>query len=114
MEHYFYDCAYLSTFWNSLRRWWLSNLECSFNIKAIDVLFGICNAFNDTMIDIINYCILNAKSYITNCKKNNNEPNLFDYLFFIKNKLEIEILYHKLQNNERDVIEKWNTLYEAI
>ena len=101
LEHYFYDCTSLSIFWNGLKKWWLNNLECSFNLEAKDVLFGICNAFNDIMIDIIKYCILNAKQYIVNCRKGNKEPDLFDYLFFIKNRLEIEILYYKLNNREK-------------
>ena len=114
LEHYFFLCPNLEIFWNGLSRWWLSNIECTFKLTPVDVIFGICNPNDDNVISIINYCILMAKYYIAETKKNENEPNLYDYLRFIKHKLELDMVNSKIENKEQIFLTNWSLLYDNI
>ena len=113
LEHYFYECKELTLFWNGLAKWWLINLGCTFKLNAEYVIFGLNNEFKDETLDIVNYCILIAKSYIVECKKNSHKSNLYDYLRFLKHNLEIEILYCKLYNKVSNY-NKLQKIYESI
>ena len=114
LEHYFYTCNTLTLLWKGINQWWLNNFGCTFNLTPKDIIFGICNAYDDFIIEIINYCILNAKYYIVECRKNDKETNLYEFLRFIKQKLEIEMLYYKLKNTKEKEMTKWNMLYDSL
>ena len=72
------------------------------------------NAYDNDIIHMINYCILYAKFFITKCRKNDNEVCLYEFLWFIKSKLEIEILYYETSVKNEKVVEKWKNLFNAI
>lgn len=114
LEHYFFSCESLDMFWKSLRRWWLISLQCTFDLTEQNIIFGVLNAYDDDIIHMINYCILYAKFYITRCRRNNQEICLYDFLRYIKNKLEIEILYYETSISKEKDLQKWKTLYNVI
>ena len=89
-------------------------MEGTFDLKAEDVIFGLDNPNNDSFIDSINYSLLVAKMFIRNCKQENQEPELYDYLKFIKNKLDIELIYYRLEQCREHTLEKWTLLYEVL
>ena len=70
LEHYFFNCKSVETFWSHFVKWWYALTRCNFNLKALDIVLGVMNEFNDTMLKALNYCILFAKGYIVKCKEN--------------------------------------------
>ena len=113
LEHYFFECKKLNLFWNGLTKWWLNNLGCTFKLTAENVIFGLDNENKDKMIDIVNYCILIAKSFIAKCKKNDYEITLYEYMRLLKNNLEVELLHCKLYNKESNY-NKLQLLYDVL
>ena len=101
-------------FWNGISRWWRNSIECTFKLKPEDVIFGICNPNDDSVIDIINYCILMAKYYIAETRKKDNEPNLYEYLRFIKYKLDLDLVHSRIENREQQFMTKWSLLYDNV
>jgi len=73
LEHYFYFCPNVQHLWHAIQKWWKSILEVTINLNEIYILFGIpnTNTNDDSMIDVLNMCILYAKWYIFTCKKDN-------------------------------------------
>ena len=114
LEHFFYECRPVHLLWNGLKTWWLANLGCTFNLTSRDIIFGILNPNKDKYIYAFNYCILCVKVYIKQCKTSEDVPNLFDFLHFMKQKLEIEIMYYKMSNLRDADLEKWNVLLESL
>jgi len=68
-EHYFCNCSETFSLWTAIQKWWKSVLEITIQITECDILFGIANPNDDTVLDILNLCIIYAKWYIYNCKK---------------------------------------------
>ena len=90
------------------------SIGCTFRLKPEDVIFGICNLNDDNVINIVNYCILMAKYYIAETRKKEDEPNLFDYLRFIKYKLNLDLVHSKIENREQHFVTHWSLLYDSL
>ena len=112
--HYFFSCEKVCDFWYSFSRWWKNVHEFRFVLTERDIIFGIQNPNNDLCIDNLNYCILIGKYYIYTVKKCGKVLFLFDFLQYIKNKIEIIYTMHCLQD-KLDIFEKkWSTLYNSL
>ncbi len=90
LEHYFVDCEKLKYFWSSFVKWWLNISKINLKLSTLDIVFGIPNENSDVIIDLANYCILLAKSFIYNMKKNLQECNFCEFLIHLKTILEYE------------------------
>ena len=55
-------------FWNSLKAWFLRTFEFCINFTVLDILLGIPNYGKNKDIDILNFVISFAKSYIYSSK----------------------------------------------
>ena len=86
--------------------------ECTFNLKAADIIFGIPNAQNIEMFNSLNFCILFAKQYIKKCHKENTECDIETYKWGLKQRLEVEkcILYEK----PIEFLAKWSIVYNDV
>ena len=114
IEHYFFSCKSLKLFWDGLYKWWLNNIGTTIKLKPEYVIFGICNLTNDDFLHTVNYCILLAKAYIFDCRKKEIEPNLLEYLRYLKCKLEVEIMLYKIEGIDEKIWNKWLYLYEML
>ncbi len=104
LEHYFYFCPEVYSFWQSLTRWWSNIYEITIPLDVISVIFGIANHDNDHVINFMNLCILYAKWFIY-CIKNKEEKLFFlNYVKMLKNVLQHE--YVRCQINQDQSFEK--------
>ena len=55
-----------------------------------------------------------AKYYIAETRKKDNEPNLYEYLRFIKYKLDLDLVHSRIENREQQFITKWSLLYDNV
>ena len=78
------------------------------------MIFGIENPNDDMYIDIFNYCVLMAKAYIVQCRNTEQEISLYEYLRYVKKKLDIEMLYYRIEKTDAKILHKWTLLYEVI
>jgi len=95
IEHFFLLCNNVNHFWVSFNNWWkgLTNqnlIEINIPSKLQqNILFGFPDHTDTT--SVLNYCILQAKSYIYNKKINKlNDMFLLDFLIYLKAKLNQE------------------------
>ena len=115
LEHYFFKCESLHLFWDSIRHWWYNNLGCTFNLSTKDVILGLCNAYDDESIfDNINYIILLAKYYIMKCRKRELVIEFQDFIHYMKQKLEVEIVHNKILGMKEIDLIKWYHLYNLV
>ena len=62
------------------KAWFLRTFEFSINFTVLDILLGIPNHGKNKAIDILNFVILFAKSYIYNSKKDEMAIDLYTFL----------------------------------
>ena len=95
IHHYFVHCGNLKVFWHVFTRWW--NRITKQNVQLSDdyIIFGfIANFMSNKQL---NYCIMLAKKYIYNKKKCKVFVlDFWEFLIFLKQKLKLKRLYHKM------------------
>ena len=68
IEHHFHTCHESEQFWDTFSDWWSELTTVYIPLTLFDVIFGVLNGHNDTLIDCLNYLILLAKWFISNQK----------------------------------------------
>ena len=79
-----------------------------------DIIFGIVDYDGDRYLDILNYCILLAKWFIHTAKRSKEKVDVFNYLFMLKNKLEVIEMLYRIRDDVKGFNEKWSMLSENI
>ena len=113
LEHYFFECECVKPFWNAIQRWWYSILDFTFILSKKDVVLGIANLEDDKFIHVINLCILYAKWYIFQKKKNGENLCLLEYVKMLKDKLRIEKIACEI-NQETTFEKKFSYFYDLF
>jgi len=114
LEHYFFNCKLVEQFWKDFFTWRHKTFLCTFNLGAIDVIFGLMNETHDSMISILNYCILSAKKYIIDCKGKGVNCSFDKYCSKLKNRLIIEEYISNINGKSEAFIQKWSTVVECL
>ena len=70
------------------------------------------NENNDSNVDVLNYCILTGKFYVSGAKNAGEMVSLFKYLYILKNRLEVMKTRYCIKDKEQVFEKKWSTLYE--
>ena len=90
--------------------WWSHATEINFNLSTLDIIFGVINGNELQIIDVLNYCMLSAKYFISVQKRNEKDVDFYLYQIELKNRLEVESVISTQTNN----IEKFNNKWELI
>lgn len=90
IEHYFFECPNLKTFWNQFLGWFSHTLKIEVKIGSLDVIFGIVNNNDLVAIQVLNFCILFAKFFIYKRKSSSADIDFYTYQVELKHRLEIE------------------------
>ena len=114
LQHYFFHCSSVSVFWNAFMRFWRMHTGFSFILQELDVIFGILNPFNYDHIDVLNYCIIYAKSYIYKCKRDEKKLCFFEFLILLKNRMEVMHYLSTVKNKENTFLNKWSIIYKKF
>ena len=89
LQHFFFHCSYVYTFWTMLFSWFNATLNYDFTIDEKDILFGFYGIGDS--IFVTHYVILNAKQYIyENRIYNNHNLSVESFKAQLKQKIEIE------------------------
>ena len=110
IQHYFCHCHSVAMFWKSFMKFWYNVTGCNFMLGEVDIIFGILNPFNCDNIDILNYCILFAKQFIYNCKKDEKRICLYEFLVKLKNRIEVLHTIAIMQDKQRIFRNKWECI----
>ena len=114
IEHYFFLCDKVQIFWKSFYNWWKNIYNVTIKLGQLDIIFGIINENKDDMLHVLNFCILLAKKYIYDCKLNNKQIVLLDFIAKIKKRLEIEKLLCNMNGCIKQFNLKWEQVYQHV
>ena len=104
IQHFFWNCSRLTTFWNEFQNCILRN---SFDLNARDIILGFVD------IDKIkyNFILLFAKYYIYNCKWDNSKPNYMVFVRIMKTYKDTENFIAVKNNTVDKWRDRWNGVY---
>ena len=86
LVHYFVYCADVVIFWRQFGKMWKRIFEFWFPLREVDIIFGVWSEIGDGNIDTLNYCILFAKFYIYQTKRNGDKIFFLKFLHMLKNR----------------------------
>lgn len=88
LDHFFYKCETVLSFWKSFTTWWLNCMNESVHLLNVHILFGYYET--STNFKAVNFCILHAKRFIANMKYQEIVPYFYAFLVRLKQLLLIE------------------------
>ena len=103
LEHFFYTCTIVKSFWDSICKWLYSCTGIKIDLKLLEILLGITQ--EGELFYCLNYLIITGKVYIKNCRQNNRPICFLNFLIYLKSKLEIERIIF-LKNQQQDIFSK--------
>ena len=84
LVYYFVYCADVVIFWRQFGKMWKRIFEFWFPLREVDIIFGVWSEIGDGNIDTLNYCILFAKFYIYQTKRNGDKIFFLKFLHMLK------------------------------
>ena len=88
-------------------QWWTAKSKCNLNLGTIDIIFRVMNEVNDSVIGVLNYCILFAKKYFNTCRLNNKRCKLKYFLEKLNKKISIEMYISEINGRLESFNKKW-------
>ena len=114
LVHYFVYCADVVIFWRQFGKMWKRIFEFWFPLREVDIIFGVRSEIGDGNIDTLNYCILFAKFYIYQTKRNGDKIFFLKFLHMLKNRIEVFEAMYISQNKYEQFLIKWSELYDNL
>jgi hypothetical protein len=110
IEHHLVQCPTVLVFWQQVFNWWESITGTRLPIIVYEIIFGIPNETNDTVIDSFNYILLCCNYYIYKSKIKKENLYLYEFLLECKNRIihEAKSSYDKVGRDGKD--KKWEEL----
>ena len=68
---------------------WKRIFEFWFPLREVDIIFCVRSEIGDGNTDTLNYCILFAKFYIHQTKRNGDKIFFLKFLHMLKNRIEV-------------------------
>ena len=101
-------------FWNSLKAWFLRTFEFCINFTVLDILLGVPNYGKNKDIDILNFVILFAKSYIYSSKRNEMPIDFYKFLVKLKTRMVIEEYRCNIYDKHVEIETMWACLADSV
>ena len=92
----------------------MNNIDVTIKLGVADVIFGFSNSYDDALIDLFNYCIMSAKYFIVQSRKNNTELSLYNLLRFLKVRIELEKVNCITEGKDEIFEKRFKVLYDSI
>ena len=112
IQHYFYECQEVKTFWSRFCSWWKMITSENIELTEINVIYGILDEVEKN--EKLNASILNAKWYIYKCKLSENNIFFYSFLCDLKYFLVIEKTIALRNSNYKKYTEMWLKIEENI
>jgi hypothetical protein len=114
IEHHLVACTTILPFWDSLFKWWKTNMKMNFPIDTYDIILGIINPNHDNLINQLNYIIIHAMYYVYKCNRKEEKQELYNFLIELKNSMQCMEVNMASDNKEEKFKKLWGELYERI
>ena len=113
LEHYFYYCKEVNTFWIQISDWLSTLFNTSVNFAVLDILLGLIN-YTPKHFYLINYVILIGKYFISKCKRNGSNLLFNEYKYTLKWKLSLDKNIYLKRYKLHVFEEKFDFLFDAL
>jgi hypothetical protein len=110
--HYFGECSFLQTFWQSFANWWAEISQSRIEIDARVIMFG--DVSKGKLSDEMNACLIIAKWHIYKEKLAGNKPFFYKFLCQLKYHLVIERCIATRNNSLQKFERKWEAILDEI
>lgn len=110
--HYFIECDKLQNFWASFANWWCRLTASDINLTETIIIFG--TTMPSRKLELLNFCLILAKKYISDSKPKVKDITLFDFLVILRNKIEEKHVYYQCSDRSDEFAIKWGLLYDNI
>jgi hypothetical protein len=114
LEHHLVACPKTLSFWDHVFNWFKTTTLVSFPIDTYDIILGIPNPNEETVIDQLNYTILQGKYYVYKCKQMDKTIDCFHFLISLKQTLELKQASLSSRNAEKEFEKIWQPLLEKM
>ena len=114
IEHFFFSCQHLQSFWKQFFDWWKSIYSSHIQLSKLDIIFGIANENADSHIDLLNFCVLFIKGYINDCKLYEKTVSFKRFKKTLFKRVEIEKHILLTISNTKCFDTLWRPLYQAL
>ena len=109
LEHYFYYCDSVKSFWTKVEQWMNEIFSTNYNLAILDVLFG-CLYVEKTLYYAINLILLYGKYFINKCKLGNKNLSWGHFQHMLKSYLSISQFSYVSQGQENVFNDKFGIL----
>ena len=89
LEHFFFYCQKVSTFWKEIKLWLSSKLNIKIDFTVLGVLLGFIN-MGEPLFYLVNFITVVGKYYIKQSRDDLKELSLTHFQYCLKDKLKIE------------------------
>ena len=101
MQHLFYDCSYLNSFWKEFELYYLSLTQQQIHLNLKNIVIGLLTP----ELPLLNYLLLIEKIYLWACRRNKELPSIRGFKSKVKLKYVTE-KYICTKNNNLDMFRK--------
>jgi hypothetical protein len=112
-EHMLYLCNTTYSFWQKIFNWWAKNMKVWFEVGTYEIIFGIPNENDESIINQLNYFTIIAKYYVYRTKKADKALEVYEFLLDLKNRLAMKKLL-VANDAEKKIMTRWNEIFEAL
>lgn len=112
LQHFFFYCETVSTFWMNLIRWLAQNADIHVDMNTEQLLFGLPR--NNPQAKCINFILILAKFFIFRQRLfHQGQMDLTHFLRELKMKLQIEKLIF-IRENKPNKFRRWHRIFQAL
>ena len=101
-------------FWNSLKACFLRTFEFCIKFTVLDILLGIPNYGKNKDIDILNFVISFAKSYICSSMRDEMAIDFYTFLVKLKTRMIIEEYRCSIYEKHIEIETMWARLADSV
>ena len=105
LEHLFWQCNTVNTFWENIQQWIYDKNDYLINIDKVRAVFGIQSSSKLSIP--VNYLLTVTRYYIYNCRLNEHNLTIPGWQFFVKQYLEVEKLIAIKNDTYRKFCTNW-------
>ena len=114
IEHFLVECPRSKEFWSKFFAWWKMIYDVNIGVNVLDIVFGIANQDQETVLNSLNFCILFGKFYIYKCKKGETTILFEDFKHELYNRLKCESYLMQMENNNEVFHNNWYNIMESL
>jgi hypothetical protein len=114
LEHFFFQCKRIETFWQQVFKWWSAETNTNIPLETYEILFGLPNDEKDPILNQLNFILQMGRYYIYKCNMASQDLNVTEFLLMCKENLTLEYKIKQKNDKQTSYIKKWTPLLQLL